>query len=395
MHSMNKHFFSILAGWALSACMASCSSADNVGLPATSHAAGTPGAEEQYQAIALSFVEPASVHTCRTYPAAYGGAYINDEGALTVRLTTQDADLQRELCEVAGSDALHFELCDYSLTELERTMDEVDECLKAGSGTPALDNIVSAGIDIRSNRVVVELRRCHEQDMAAFRTAVCDSPRLSFVQSASVDAHAESVPVGEAKSLFTVGVINPDKKNPSLSAGDRIWSPMGLGPLDSLNPASVGYRARTADGVYGYVSSALAVKRTGSPVYTRDEKGGLVNVGTVIKRRNEGDVDAVFCAVDFWRVFVSDSITVGTERLIYRAPIVSTWPLPNYYVLMYGAQTIENTGTASYGQIVNSRCTFVGPGNITYTNVVRATYRASGGDSGGLVIRYEIGRAHV
>ena len=390
---MNKKIFTLLAGWALLFGCASCTSSDESGRTDISpDVAASDHAEVQYQALCNAFSVQRNGRMHHAYPSEYGGAYLGDEGRLTVRLTDDDALLRSQYAALAGSDGLRFERCDYSLAELNAVMDAIDAYMISHSGDSVLDNLSFAEVDLAANRVAVGLVCCDELAVEEFRSAVCDSPLLCFQSCTRAETGSGVTSPAAKGQRAPMRVVDPDAKNPSLYAGERVWS--SLGPVDSLNPASVGYRARTADGVYGYVSSGMAVKQLGAALLKRNEKGNWVNVGTVIKRRSGGDVDAVFCAADFWKIYVSDSLTIGNIRTVYRAPITSTLPPVNSIVLMFGAQTLENTGKQALGTIRSTRASFVGPGNVSYTNMIRADYDASGGDAGGLVVRHNLSQIY-
>lgn len=59
------------------------------------------------------------------YPQYYGGAYINENGVLTIQVTNKSENNIKDLQQRANTTAFNIQECKYSLTELKTLKDEL------------------------------------------------------------------------------------------------------------------------------------------------------------------------------------------------------------------------------------------------------------------------------
>lgn len=276
-------------------------------------------------------------------------------------------------------------LARYSNNELNETMNLINSVLESKSGTSVLDNISNIYVDEMHNCIKVGLLNDDESSIADFKTSIFDSPSLVFEQASRVNTRADSNVEPEYNNPQRNALLAEAQPSYTLRAWHQVWGKIANN--DSINSASVGYRAQTATGQKGFVTSAHAIMRLNDSVYVRGTDGKLSSVGFVQKRQNGGKMDAVFCAIDENRVSISRTLTdLGFPIISYSTSVSTELPAADLEVRLYGTVTAQGKGTYSGGKVVSSNSTFIGFGNVVYTNMVKATYPSYGGDCGGVVV---------
>lgn len=180
------------------------------------------------------------------FPLFYGGSYICDEGHL-VTLTVGEELPNRKFIFLDN-----IEMVNYSYVQLNQLLDLL--AMRIDNPSTDTSNLVSARLDVRENRIVVELLILNDYEKGRFLENVLNHSAFEFVQAYDVP---ESI--GE-------GVENIEDEMPTA----RNWSmPPGAALSSTLNGSinrSVGYRARDRNGQWGFVTAL------------HDGNGGFLNL---------------------------------------------------------------------------------------------------------------------
>lgn len=274
----------------------------------------------------------------------------------------------------------HARFSDYELNE---TLERINSLLECKSGTSELDNISNLYVDEKSNCIKVGLVEDDEKHIAEFKSSIFDSPALIFERASRVITQNEPEEELRRNSLLRKALLISEQPSHELRAWDQIWG--RIANNDSINSASVGYRAQTYSGQKGFVTSAHAIMRLHDSVYIKDAAGRLVPVGYVQKRQNGGKVDAAFCSIDESKVTVTNILYANTFPKKLYPPSIEL-PAIDQEVRLFGAISSKGKGYQTQGAVVATNCTFIGFGNVVYTNMVKATYPSYGGDCGGVIV---------
>lgn len=92
------------------------------------------------------------------YPDYYGGAYIDDEGSLTIIIVENEVSkLKEELQKRVRSNNFIVKKGEYSYNYLESIQEKFKEYITSNPSKLVAENFVSAYIDVYSNRYIVEI----------------------------------------------------------------------------------------------------------------------------------------------------------------------------------------------------------------------------------------------
>lgn len=118
------------------------------------------------------------------YPAHVGGLYLRD-GEMVV-LTTRKESAEREQRSLAfdlDATNIRFAPAQYTYDDLNGVMDQINEWICDNPEHPVKKNVVFYCVKDAENTILVELKDCSEDAVAAFRSAVADAPMLRFQQA--------------------------------------------------------------------------------------------------------------------------------------------------------------------------------------------------------------------
>ncbi|MDD3024713.1 MAG: hypothetical protein PHE26_12535, partial [Syntrophomonadaceae bacterium] len=114
------------------------------------------------------------------YPDYYGGSFTNVDGKLVIYVKGNVEDYKKELLKKAGTDDLIFEPCNFSFKELTEIMDTINAYKLNNADSPICANFNSYAILDAENRIVVDLDEYNEEQIAAFKKRVINSPAIEF-----------------------------------------------------------------------------------------------------------------------------------------------------------------------------------------------------------------------
>lgn len=279
---------------------------------------------------------------------AYGGCYIGDDDKLYVLLTDKAAENTIDTMKEMTKNTIVIEECQYSLDELMALKEYIGSFWDSNESIIAevMKDVMSIGIDEMNNRIVVSIKDCSEDKINLFRKYICDFSEIEFED--------------------TQGYL---PKAVNMYAGGHI--------VIGSYAYSMGFRCRILNSAgtynYGFVTAAHG-NSIGQGVYYNNAFIGMVSKRSYA---NNGPLDTSF-------VLIADSNYVATNDLIdAKGTLVAGAYMTNFAVN-------QNVGISaivvrhSTGKITMSSVD-VNTSNGKITDLVRATYWAYEGDSGGVV----------
>lgn len=288
------------------------------------------------------------------YPDYYGGSFTNKNGKLVVYVKGDVDKYKKDFINRAGIDDIVFETCEYSFKDLTKIIDNINAYKLKNKDSLIAKNFNCYALMDAENRMVVELDECNDEQIAAFKKQVVDSPAIEFKQAS-----------------------NKLKVEINVNPGSQISVYNG-------SSGSMGYRARK-NGQNGLVTAAHLAWQD-CYIYFNG-----VNIATCTTRQNSGSVDAAFCKITNSNYIPSNIIngTSNTLSTTISEPGVGT------VINKVGASTGHTSGT-----IISTNATATTDMGVTLTNLTSANYSSAAGDSGCIVYsvvgssRYTLG-THV
>lgn len=316
-------------------------------------ASSQQAANNVYNALMNSFVNTSA--TTRgtqieyAYPENYGGAYINKQGKLVIKIKGEEPQMSGYMRNISISDDnVTYEKCNYSMNELYKVYNSIIEYKRTNTNSIS-DNYSYVSISQTNNKVVVELKDCSDAAINKFKKAISDSPAILFKASKG-----------------DILLVSSTDVNP----GSQIVGSYGKG--------SVGYRAKDKDGNEGIVTCAHVIGNNA------DLKVGSTVIGKCTNWSFGGHVDAAFCKITKSTYKPTNIINTTTNELSTSV----SWPAETTVINKCGAKTGLTSGTI---EDATATCWSKHPetGNtIEITDATKAKIDAYKGDSGGIVYTY-------
>lgn len=182
------------------------------------------------------------------FPTYYSGAYINENGVLTVLVTNKSEKNIKDLYQRAKTTTFNIQECKYSLDELRALKDELSEKFKDKNLKKDL-GWVSTGIVLKDNRVEVRLSNCSNFYIEKFKNTISDSPMIQF---------KEMEPIRLSPSYIDNRNITPIDAQTNLFLGSKYSIKGKKGKYDPTIVrflGSVGFRAMKGR-KHGFVTAA-------------------------------------------------------------------------------------------------------------------------------------------
>lgn len=283
-----------------------------------------------------------------TAKQTYGGCYIGDDDKLHVLFTNNVVDNTIDTIKMMTENKAVIERCQYSLDELMALKEYIGDLWDNTEPfiVEIMNDVMSVGVDEMNNRIVVSIKNCNQDKINLFRKYISNFAAIEF----------------EDTKGYVPTAIN-------MCAGSHIQ----IGNYGY----SLGFRCRILNSAgtynYGFVTAAHD-NSIGQSVYYNTGY-----IGMVLKRSyaNNGPLDASF-------VYIADSNYVATNDLVDAKGTL----VPGAYMTNFAVN--QNVGISaivvrySTGKITMSSVD-VNTSNGKITDLVRATYWAYKGDSGGVV----------
>ena len=207
---------------------------------------------QAYHALMQSFCQsravPFSEETLEEldYPDYYGGAYINEEGKLTIKVRENAAEGSNtdHFAAVINENDVQYESAEYSYEELLAEYNKVSDYMVDGNrNESSWQNISVVAIDERENRVVVTMQDIREAAIILFKQEVSSSPLINF-KEAKVTAKREA---SKNLDLGSPVIGNPGRLG---SIGFRCKKRDSNGNYTIKGFVTAGHAAKTGEDVY-------------------------------------------------------------------------------------------------------------------------------------------------
>ncbi|MBE6952948.1 MAG: hypothetical protein E7452_05285 [Ruminococcaceae bacterium] len=296
------------------------------------------------------------------YPDYYAGAYIREDGKLVVLLTNTAKANTDSVYALARSSDLIVSTATVSLNELTAQRELIANAWQTLRQSKAedmpddllnlLDSFVGFGIEERNNRIVVSLKEVSGNNISAFKKYLTSYDRIYFEQCASFEKQNSPRPL-------------------------YLGTPVEVRIELDLYSGSVGYRCyRNINGTfeYGFATAGHFANTINQTVYVG---GGNIVCGTTMLTQQSGTLDAAF-------VKSNEAIEVQNktaDMTIIAGSWCTSFP-EGMTVYKYGAASSQTSGT-----IGSNSYSFSNDG-IDFEDMLRCSYDAEDGDSGGIVYTY-------
>ena len=202
-----------------------------------------------------------------SYPSYYGGAYLNKEGRLIVRVVNRTSkEIENDLTIRCGGNGAIMDICEYSYSDLLNAAEKMDSYLLSKNKIDNPFEFYGFSICDTDNNIEVYLGDISESNIQNFKKEVLEEPFLKFVKS--------------EKPTFLSEILTGQ----SIVSGTRSYG-------------SVGFRAKRKDShvvpVTGFVTAGHVVKEAGTYVY--EDESMSTPIGCTEISQTSGDTDAAFC----------------------------------------------------------------------------------------------------
>lgn len=270
----------------------------------------------------------------------YGGSYINNSGELVIRTTDPELSSEISLTNTV------FEKCDYSLTDLEIIRTKILS-LYDNKDSYVLNHIIMFGVNPVSNSFEVGLDEVSEDNIEYFVKNISSCPAVQFIKCGA--------PVLTSSQIKCAGKIT------NLTKGSE---------------ASMGYRAKKADGTYGIVTAGHFISK-GQVLGDSSE----IAIGECVDSRNmDGVLDAAFCKITNSDYEPSNQIDFMTDPAVDTLSVDLAQPPTGSIINMVGMISGRKSGT-----IHNASKDIIVDKKTLLKDAILMTCLPAKGDSGGIV----------
>lgn len=302
----------------------------------------------------------------------YAGSYLNDEGKMVVVLDKDESGNKKLESKIGKIDSdIEVKKANHNCKELEAAKERYDikmgKLLEKNKLTEdeksICDNIVGCGISLENNRVTVYMKNVDKNNITLFKKYVMDNDIIEFIQN--TDENEDSA----TKLKLGRAIYKYDH-----TSGNVIWSIV----------CSIGLKAYTIDSNgkkrYGFVTCGHGLKK-GDSIYI--DELCKTKIGTVIKRKNSGKVDASF-------VEVTNSNYTPSRVVYYSNSTGSTSGgktiSTGYFYAWYTGFTVYKAGEKTYltsGKLTSYNYSTT-IDDVEFKDLYRAKIKMRKGDSGGI-----------
>ena len=318
-----------------------------------------------------------STSSSEEYPEFYGGAYINEDGLLVIRMKDKESytRVRNGLCTRMNQSVI-FDPCKFSFNELNTTMQVLLSNITANESMRR--NITMLAIDVKHNKVAVCMRDTMCIQAKLLEDFVADSSILTYVKSEDVD----SSPIGNELETQSYNASETLMYGGKLAAGYTWGSIKNIG--------TIGYRAIDRNGKKGFVTAAHVVLDSAGVLLSRiyDAKGSVpTTIGTCYNYAyHNQNMDAAFiqCYDDVTLTNYIPGFTCASSDTLSTELIR---PVTGMQLYMIGQVSGIKMGEVIYPSsiLVPHNTTDASTGQIVLRDAVVAKFYGTKGDSGALV----------
>lgn len=310
------------------------------------------------------------------YPEYYGGAYINEENLLVIRIKDK-ATSTRAINELYTrmEESVIFEPCKFSFNELNTTI----EILLSNITTNEImrRNITMLAIDVEQNKVAVCMKDTLCLQSRLLESLINDNSILTYIKSEDAD----STVINDESTMRSYNTSD------TLFYGGRIAAGYMWGKIE--NAGSIGYRAIDRNGNKGFVTAAHVVLDSAGMLLPKiyDARSSVQAIGTCYNYAyHSQNMDAAFveCYDDITLTNYIPAFTTSPGDTLSTDLIR---PVTGMYLNMIGHVSGIRTGKVIYPRsiLLPHNTTDENSGQIVLRDVIIADFYGTKGDSGGLV----------
>lgn len=285
--------------------------------------------------------EPGTRSSGSAYPDYFGGIYLDDNFDLVLVIVDDNPEKYRSMAETKVKNVkLNLQKGEFSMNELKEIQGKLDDFFHNSAPKSIMDNLISASLKIKLNRIVIEFMDISPTKIDEFKKAFMDSPAIIYTQG--------------IERLTDVASIKP---------GSEIKGP-------GIIKGSVGYRAMNSANQVGIVCSGHVFT-----IVNQSANVNGVNVGNVANTKNSGNIDAAFVRITNSNYQPSNIVDVTEQELISE-----TAPFEGEKATLRGIN-----GTYSNGKVIDVSIGAPGPGGTYLSDQIRiGPAPTTNGDSGGI-----------
>lgn len=272
-------------------------------------------------------------------PENFAGTFVDELGDLNINIAEKQRDSEKNLKDYLKDSNIKFHNVKYSVSELDNAISCLNEIMIS-------HDINMIERDDKSNKVYVYIKNINNSKIINIKKSI-ERPFIVFKEST------------DNISLTISDVIN----------GDAFSTPSGA--------ATLGIGAKKSDGTIGYIIPGHTPDAVGTSV-----KYGTDTIGTISQKVFGGSTDAAFVKKTGTSWQPSKKLN-GTTNINYMptADIYTQVNTMSSYaqgmsIYKWGKQTFKTSGT-----ILSNNFSYTVDG-VAFTNMVKSSYMAIGGDSG-------------
>lgn len=272
-------------------------------------------AKETYQTLV------ANIRSEDIYSSCYGGAYINDDNKLVVRLTNISEENVQKIRAAAEDNNVVIEYSTVTLEYLKELKGKysakIEQLLKSSNPTDCekliIENLVGISVVQTTSEIVIEMFELNDEKIEAFRTVFGNDENIRFKNSERISL---------TSSWYTGSEIYVANKG-SMSAGYRAYY---------INSAGVR--------INGFITAGHGCN-VGNTVYGVTSSGQIV-LGTCMMSMFTGGTDAAFVKITNSNYTMTNTINSAIASGSVLATTVAT-----------GSDLAEGTRVYSFGMKTN------------------------------------------
>lgn len=310
-----------------------------------------------------------------SYPNYYGGSYLDENGELNILLTRDEKNIKENLKSISENKELLFREASFSYSELTEIINSIMLYQENYYKNTSVDNsydiakdIVDCTLDDKNNKVIVGIREIDNDKIELFKNNIIDSTAIEFIKREYTPKQINQI--DSSNKIDKLNITTNLPKSITVRPGMQLTS--SLASYYSLGfPV---YRTITSGKEYGFVTAGhkLSIGNYFTDISTAQK------VGTVKLNRVGGKYDVSFVALNSG-VTCSDNIK-DTAYSLYPSNEEIDSPVYGKLVYSYGSVNYSN------GKITTTNYSYYNDElGVSFSGMVGADYRASAGDSGGLV----------
>lgn len=313
------------------------------------------------------------------YPDYYGGSYINKNHELVILLKDDSKSVRNILISIAENKNLIFKKAKYSYAELTKSIDYImgtkEKYLKNEDDSFMIaKDIVSCTLNDVQNNIEVNIKNLNQTKITNFYKYFSKVSEVHFVDDKSEFVYDDYIDNSRSDDIIT-SKNKSSSLTSTINSGASVFIKYGL----SCSMAFPTSRVISSGTQYGFVTCAHG-SAVGREVWKSDYSKKL---GVIKLRKLGGKYDVSFVACSSG--VTCSNVIKNTLNYLEPSNYEIDYPIVGETVQKYGrnGNTLGKVKSTNFSINVKQS-----DGTTTkYSGITKASYPASGGDSGGLIAR--------